>query len=613
MQKGKKFFGPAIISEMDSNTLILPEYFGEIDAYGNILIWPAEKSEDVQDSLSAGTDKRTMYSKEAAQALIKEQPIIATIIASALGSIRREMDSLMLRAAMSPAIREQQDEFNVITNNRGQMLVGQFGSFIIQFLGGWKGTVDEGDVFMTNDVYQIDGAVSHLNDVIILLPIYHDHVLIGWAANFGHLTDVQGKVPGSLSINASTIFEDGLQIPIVKLYARGVYNEGLATVLFRNSRTPEWFQSDLIALVTACRTAATRVTELCQRYSPEVYEAATDYLLERNRIAISTIINEKISDCEAKFTDFLDDDGHGVGPYAISCSMKKLNGKLMLDWDGTSPQSNTSINFYLSITMLKMFIGYHLLAVYDPYAIVNDGFHDLIDIKIPTGTILRPVRPAAVSCRTHLLGRVMDVLQALFGQQNPAYRCAAGFSDSPHLFYSGFKPDGEFYLLFQIGFGGVPARPIGDGPDCHCLFPAIKSISAESIELYFPVIIEANEALPDSGGAGFYRGGNAQRTLYRWLCEGEISIHDDRWLTKPWGVNGGKPGSRSKKVLYRNNSYGTAAERDNIELCQSKQDHIHVYPGKLCCKGLRAKLLRMLTETNRRRSRMDNMGRRRPW
>jgi 5-oxoprolinase (ATP-hydrolysing) len=557
---------------MDSNTLILPGYLGEIDAYGNILIWPV-----------ARVDKpKITHTKESAREFVREQPIVATLIASALGSIRREMDSLMLRAAMSPAIREQQDEFNAITNNRGQMLVGQLGSFITQFLDNWKGTVEEGDVFMTNDVYQIDGAVSHLNDVIILLPIYHDHVLIGWAANFGHLTDVQGKVPGSLSINASTIYEDGLQIPIVKLYAEGVYNEGLATVLFRNSRKPDWFQSDLVALVTACRTAATRVTELCQRYGVEVYEAATDYLLEQNKIAISTIINEKIGDSVASFTDFIDDDGHGVGPYAISCAMKKENGKLVFDWDGTSPQSNTSINFYLSITMLKMFIGYYLLAVYDPHAIVNDGFHDLIDIKIPTGSILRPVRPAAVSCRTHLLGRVMDVLQALFGQQNPAYRCAAGFSDSPHLFYSGFKPDGEFYLLFQIGFGGVPARPIGDGPDCHCLFPAIKSIPAESIELYFPVIIEANEALSDSGGAGFYRGGNAQRTLYRWLCEGDISIHDDRWLTKPWGVNGGKPGNRSRKVLYRNNSYGTEKVNDkiNVELCHSKQDYIHVYPGK---------------------------------
>jgi 5-oxoprolinase (ATP-hydrolysing) len=459
------------------------------------------------------------------------------------------------------------------------MLVGQFGSFITQFLNGYKGTIEEGDVFVTNDVYQIDGAVSHLNDVIILLPIWYEHKIIGWTANFGHLTDVQGKVPGSMSINATTIFEDGLQIPIVKLYSKGVYNSALAELFFRNSRQPQWFQSDLVALVAACRTAASRVCELVDRYGLEVYEAATDDLLAQNRAAIKTIIDEKIGNEESRFTDFIDDDGHGIGPYAISCRMHKEGGKLVFDWDGTSPQSNSSMNFYLSITMFKMFIGYYLLAVYDPHCVVNDGFHDLVDIRIPSGTILRPVRPAALSCRTHLLGRVMDVMQALFGQRNPAYRCAAGFSDSPHLFYSGFKPNGEFFLLYQIGFGGVPARPIGDGPDCHCLFPAIKSIPTENIELYFPVILEANEALPDSGGAGYFRGGNAQRTLYRFLNEGEVSIHDDRWLIKPWGVNGGSPGSVSRKALYTNTSFGTEAQEKNRVVLGSKQDHVHVMPG----------------------------------
>ena len=222
-------------------------------------------------------------------------------------------------------------------------------------------------------------------------------------------------------------------------------------------------------------------------------------------------------------------------------------------------------------------ISYFLLAVYDPHAVVNDGFHDLIDVIIPEGTILRPVRPAAISCRTHLLGRVMDVIQALMGQRNPAFRSAAGFSDSPHLFYSGFKPDGSWYLLYQIGFGGVPARPMGDGPDCHCLFPAIKSIPTENIELYFPLLIEANESVADSGGPGFFRGGNAQRTLYRFLSEGEVSIHDDRWFTKPWGVNGGMPGTRSRKAIYRQNSWGTA--KAIREALPSKCDYVHVKPG----------------------------------
>ncbi|KAF2091396.1 hypothetical protein K490DRAFT_30814 [Saccharata proteae CBS 121410] len=567
-KKGYKISGPCVVTEMDSNTLILPGFYGEIDGMGNILIRPSEEKQ---------WEEEIINTPESAREMVANNPLIPTLISSALGSIRREMDTLMLRCAMSPAIREQQDEFNVITNPRGQMLVGQFGSFITQFLNSWKGTIEEGDVFITNDVYQTKGAVSHLNDVIVLLPIWYAGKIVGWAANFGHLTDVQGKVPGSMSINASTLFEDGLQIPSVKLYSKGQFNQGLMDVFCRNSRIPEWFQSDVTALVAACRTAATRVCELCDRYGVDVYHAATDDLLQRCRSAISHLIETKIGSERSSFTDFIDDNGQGIGPWAITCSMQKEGNRLIFDWDGTSPQSDTSMNYYLSTPMFKIFIGYFLLAVYDPHCVVNDGFHDLIELRIPEGTILRPVRPAALSCRTHLLGRIMDVIQALMGQLNPAYRSAAGFSDSPHLFYSGFKPNGEWFLLYQIGFGGVPARPIGDGPDCHCLFPAIKSIPTENIELYFPLIIEANESVADSGGAGFYRGGNAQRTLYRFLCQGEVSIHDDRWLTKPWGVNGGAPGTRSRKGVYRHNSYGTA--QPIREALPSKMDHLRVYPG----------------------------------
>ncbi|KAK8153194.1 Hydantoinase/oxoprolinase-domain-containing protein [Phyllosticta citrichinensis] len=539
-KKGYRMSGPCVITEMDSNTLILPGYTGEIDGMGNILIRPDDTVQTWAEEL--------VDTPESAREAVERNPLIPTLIASSLGSIRREMDTLMLRCAMSPAIRDQQDEFNVITNTKGQMLVGQFGSFIAQFLKNWNGTIEEGDVFVTNDTYETEGAVSHLNDVIVMLPIWYHGKIVGWAANFGHLTDVQGKVPGSMSINASTIFEDGLQIPPVKLYSKGQFNDSLLTVFCRNSRIPEWFQSDLTALVAACRTASTRVCELCDRFGLEVYQAAADDLLARCRSAISQIIETKIGDERSSFTDFIDDNGHEVGPWAISCSMQKVGNRLVFDWDGTSPQSPTSINYYLSTPMFKMFIGYFLLAIYDPHCVVNDGFHDLVELQIPSGTILRPMRPGSLSCRTHLLGRIMD-------------------------------PNGEWFLLYQIGFGGVPARPLGDGPDCHCLFPAIKSIPTENIELYFPIIVEANEAVADSGGAGFYRGGNAQRTLYRFLCAGEVSIHDDRWLTKPWGVNGGAPGSRSRKAVFRNNSYGTPAAPQHYEILPSKMDHLAVQPG----------------------------------
>jgi 5-oxoprolinase (ATP-hydrolysing) len=121
----------------------------------------------------------------------------------------------------------------------------------------------------------------------------------------------------------------------------------------------------------------------------------------------------------------------------------------------------------------------------------------------------------------------------------------------------------------------VPARPIGDGPDMHCLFPAIKSVPAESVELGFPLLVEANESLADTGGAGFYRGGNAQRMRYRFLSRGEFSLHDDRWFTHPWGIDGGMPGARSQKILYRYSASPDPAP----EYLPSKRDHVQVAPG----------------------------------
>jgi N-methylhydantoinase B len=132
---------------------------------------------------------------------------------------------------------------------------------------------------------------------------------------------------------------------------------------------------------------------------------------------------------------------------------------------------------------------------------------------------------------------------------------AAGFSDSPHLFYSGYdtRPgkNDEWFQLFQIGFGGVPGRPVGDGPDGHSLWPGFTNVPNEFIESYFPLRIERYEVIPDSGGAGLHRGGNGLSVAYRFLVDGEIGIHDERWLTYPWGVNGGNPGMRSTKRIVR--------------------------------------------------------------
>jgi N-methylhydantoinase B len=477
--------------------------------------------------------------------------ITLDIIESALRNARTEMDAVLFRTAMSPGIREQHDTFPLIADRQGRMIVGQFGSFIDGFLRSYEGTIEEGDIFLTNDPYSCEGAVSHLNDWLILLPIYHDGRLSGWAAQFGHMTDVGGKVPGSLPTDATTIFEEGVRIPPLKLYDKGVLQSGILDLILKQVRLPHWNRSDLNAIIAACRTAERRVIEMCDRFTPSVFAAALDAALARNRTAMAQLIQRTVSEDELHFEDYLCDDGRGNGPYKIACTMKRVGEKVILDWSGTDPQAEGSINFLLNTNMLKMFFGIYMIMAFDPQILFNDGFYDLVDVHIPEGCLLNPRFPAALSCRTHALGRIFDVMGGLLGQRSPDFICAAGFSSSPHLMYSGTDRRGKWFQLFQIGFGGIPGRPFGDGPDGHSLWPSFTNVPNEFLEAYFPLRIERYETIPDSGGPGLHRGGNGMRVAYRFLEPGEISIHDDRWFTYPWGVVGGEPGHRGRCDMIR--------------------------------------------------------------
>ena len=482
---------------------------------------------------------------------VEVDSITIDIIENSLRNARSEMDAVLFRTAMSPGIREQHDAFPMIANHEGKMVVGQFGSFIHGFVQGYNGTIEEGDVFLTNDPYSCNGAVSHLNDWLVLMPIYHDKRIVSWTAMFGHMTDNGGKVPGSLPTDAQQIFEEGIQIPPVKIIRGGELNTELLELLVRNSRVPEWNRSDFNAIVAALRLAERRVREMVARFGEDVLISAMKDMLERNYRAMSAIIKLVVPEKKAFFEDYIDDDGMGMGPYKIACSLWREGDVAKFDFSGTDPQSISSVNFLLNEEMFKMFLGAFFINLFDPQILFNDGFYDLVEVHIPEGTILKPRRPAALSCRTHLLGRIFDVMGGLLGQGAPEALNAAGFSDSPHLMYSGFDKNGDWFQLFQIGFGGIPGRPAGDGPDGHSLWPAFTNVPNEYLESYFPLRIVEYSTIPDSGGPGLHRGGNGVCVAYQFLEPGEISIHDDRWLTYPWGVNGGLPGARSNKLLKR--------------------------------------------------------------
>jgi N-methylhydantoinase B len=438
--------------------------------------------------------------------------VTVDLIENALRNARVEMDAVLFRTAMSPGIREQGDCFPMIANREGKMVVGQFGSFIRGFTEAYDADIEEGDVILTNDPYLCNAAVSHLPDWIVLVPIFKDGRHIAWSAMFGHMSDNGGMVPGSIPIRAETIFQEGIRIPPTKLYKKGELQSDVLELILHNVRTPQWNRFDLNALVAACNTAAKRCIEMAERFGDDVFYSTMEIMLERNYIAMKAIIEMIVPEEPRVFEDYVCDDGVGMGPYKIRCKLWREGPVAIFDFAGTDPQAQSSINFYLNEDMFKMFFGSFTINLVDPQILFNDGFYDLVDVRIPQGSLLKPNYPAALSGRTHALGRIFDVMGGLLGQSAPDAINAAGFSDSPHLFFAGYDDNGEWFQLFQIGFGGIPGRPVGDGPDGHSLWPGFTNVPNEFIEAYFPLRIEQYETIPDSGGAGLHRGGNSVRS-----------------------------------------------------------------------------------------------------
>ena len=502
---------------------------------------------------------------------IEVDPITLDIIESALKNYRHEMDAVLFRTAMSPVIREQHDEFPMICDPNGRMVVGQFGSYIREMMERFDQPLYPGDVILLNDPYLCGGAISHINDFLVLVPVFDGDELIGWTSMFGHQMDVGGPLPGSFPTNATSIFGEGLRIPPVKLFEKGELNRAVLDLILNNVRIPMMNRSDLMGIVAGCKTAEQRVQELCERFGRATYLAACQALLDRTYRAVQTLIRHNIPTEPQSFEDYVDDDGLGNGPFKMKLTIWREGDKAIFDWTGTDPQAVGPINFYLNPGMFKMFIGVYLIMVYDPQILFNDGFYDLIDARMPDGSLLHPKFPAPLGCRTHALARLFDVMGGCLGQQSPELTTAAGYGTSPHLLYSGNDKDDNFFFIMEIGYGGIPGRPIGDGMDGHSWWPLFTNIPTEYLESYCPIRVDRYSSVIDSGGAGFHRGGNGIDKWYTFLEHGEIAIHDDRWLTPPWGILGGKPGMRSTKILVHTDGART--------VLPSKCDQIKVEPG----------------------------------
>jgi N-methylhydantoinase B len=478
-------------------------------------------------------------------------PITLDLIENALINARFEMDEVVRRAAMSPTIRVQHDEFPMICNERGQMVVGQFGSYIPEVIDRFEGRIEEGDVVLLNDPYLCKGSISHCNDWLVIVPIYHEGVHVGFSSMFGHMMDVGGKVAGSQVNEALSIWEEGLRIPPVKIFEGGVLNETALQIILNNTRTPVVNRSDLMALIGGCRAAERRVVEICERFGRDTFSAACDALLTRTRDAMVRLIHQYIPEEHVSFTDWVDDDGLGNGPFKMVLTIWRDGDVCHVDWTGTSEQAPGSINFHINEGLCKLFFGIYMIMAFDPQILFNDGLYDVFEVTLPEGSLLNPRFPAPLSNRVNTHTRFFDCQSGALGQKAPDLAMAAGYGTSPAFVFSGTDEHGRYFQFVELLFGGIPGRPIADGLDGHSWWPMFRTTPSEYTESYYPVRIDHYVPVLDSGGAGLHRGGTGIEKLYVFTGAGEFTVHDDRALISPWGIGGGRAGGRSHKLLIK--------------------------------------------------------------
>jgi len=493
------------------------------------------------------------------------------LIENSLSNACQEMGAVQFRTAITPIMGKEHEEYPMITDPKGRMIVGQFGSYISEMLDTQKIDLAPGDVILQNDPYKCGGAVSHINDWIILVPVYFDGDLVGFTSMCGRMMDVGGPVPFSMPTAATSIFGEGLRIPPIKLYEQGVLNQAALDLIMNNTRTPEMNYSNLMSILAGCRAGEKRVVELCKRFGSNIFAQACEALLQRTERAMRQLIIRSLSTEPQSFEDYVDDDGCGNGPFKMKLTVWREGEHAYFDWTGTAAQAPGPINFYLHEGMFKMFVGVYMIKVLEPQILFNDGFHDLIHVTLPEGTLIQPNFPAPLGCHTHTLSRQFDVLGGALSQNAPEIAAAAGCGSSPYFVYSGIDKHNRNFELMEILYGGIPGRPIGDGIDGHSWWPLLKNIPTEHLETYYPLAIEGYNSVLDSGGAGLHRGGNGIEKIYHLLVEGEVSIHDDRHESKPWGILGGRPGAVSTKWLIRKDGEKT--------VLPSKIDNLHVRPG----------------------------------
>lgn len=459
-----------------------------------------------------------------------------------LANLCLETKSVLSRNAVSPGFSSPEAVSTAIMDSQANMISGTSGSFLAHLLKDWQLHLGSGDVLLQSDPYGSAGTSRGVNEWTLVAPVFQGVDLVGYVSVQAWLVDVGGGAEGSNPADATSVFDEGIRVPPVKIIEAGRLNAPVLDLVLNNCRTPKSVRADFMAMIEACRAGAAEVANLQASMGPEFYHRACTALRDRTRNTIRDLIVANLPEEPQSFEDVIDDDGCGNGPFQLRLTVWREGDHAYFDWTGTSAQAPGPVNLFLHVGLAKSYVGQILTGTLGRDLASDDGYYDLIHVTVPKGSILAPTFPAAVGRHQQTLARHMDVLNAAMWRHDPTRLWAAGSGPAPVFEYSG----PGFRLVDSIPQGS-PGRCGRNGSDA---FEAVAR-SLEDLEIAYPVVIERYRGLPNSGGAGLFRGGNGVEKIYRVLSDGWVTLHDDRQIVRPWGVNGGRPGTRSEKWIER--------------------------------------------------------------
>lgn len=483
-------------------------------------------------------------------------PVLMQVIRYAMEQIADEMGHTLVRTARSTIIKEIKDISCAVFDRDGNTVAQAHHAPML--LTGFElamrhlrqcysdDELHDGDVIVTNDPYR---GGQHIMDLLAFSPVKYKGELVGFVGSIAHHADMGGAVPGGVAGGLTEVYLEGLRFPMMKLYRRGKENAEIIGLLTNNVRVPHKTLGDIRAQASASFVGVRRMKQVFEKYSPPVVQRSTDRLLDYSEKRIREGLL-KIPDGTYTGVDLVDDDGVSDRPIRVQVNLHKKGDHAVIDFDGTDGQVAGNVNCPLATSYAALY--YVLIAVVDPHVPANSGCYRPFEIHAEQGLVVNPTPPHAVGSRTNTSQKISEAMLKALADALPNQVMAGSHGQVTTCAFSGFHPETQQRFVYvDIQGGGAGARWCKDGRDGQDSHLArFMNTPVEAVELEYPVRIEEYGLVPDTGGAGKYRGALALKRDVRCLV-GPMSFarYADRQVFAPFGLFGGKEGSKGKFIL----------------------------------------------------------------